>query len=399
LLGFVLLRYLNVRVWIAMMAALVFACDPVQIVHEHLIMAETAALLATAAFLVTSCRYLRAPDSWLLVWLSFPGILLVGLRIVYLPIAFVSAVALPLAAYFWSPAWPKLRRPLTLALALGVSCTSTVIAHLGYTHLTGYLAEREPAYNYVSGFFLMSAVAPILKAEYADDARVARAVIEQNQSALPLSSPGSRTDQLWDLKGLATRMKTAFDGNIPAANRAAQRLADRAILRNPAGFAKLAIRTYIAYWVQIPSLRWFLRWENGSPPGKNEVLPFDISAVRSAFGVDVSNQYLVQTPSRRFHFWAWPWSIFLLASPFLAGFALWLDPRDDKEASHAAALLFVWSCFLLTATCFGSTEASYRYLHPLSFTGLAGVAFLMEKLCRRASNPALPIQPVSRKSQ
>jgi hypothetical protein len=60
-----------------------------------------------ATFLVVGGQYLRAPDWWLLVLLSFSGILLVSLRIVYLPLVLLSAVLLPLAACFWSPAWPQ----------------------------------------------------------------------------------------------------------------------------------------------------------------------------------------------------------------------------------------------------------------------------------------------------
>ena len=54
LLGFVLLRFLKVRAWIAILAALAFAFDPVQIVHEHLVVAETPTLLTMAIFLVVA---------------------------------------------------------------------------------------------------------------------------------------------------------------------------------------------------------------------------------------------------------------------------------------------------------------------------------------------------------
>jgi hypothetical protein len=114
LLGFTLVRLLNVRPAIALTAALAFAFDLVQIVHEHLILTEATALLVMAGFLITGSRYLQEPDWWRLVPLCFLGILLVSLRIVYLPLVLLSAVLLPLAA---------LRtRPRALALALGVSC-------------------------------------------------------------------------------------------------------------------------------------------------------------------------------------------------------------------------------------------------------------------------------------
>src|SRR5450755_1464578 len=97
LLGFALIRFLKIRPWIAILAALAFAFDPVQIVHERLVLTETTALFATAIFLLAAARYLRAPDLWQLVLLSFLGILLVSLRTVYLPLVLLSAVLLPAA--------------------------------------------------------------------------------------------------------------------------------------------------------------------------------------------------------------------------------------------------------------------------------------------------------------
>src|SRR5450631_3268001 len=58
LLGFVLLRFLKVRAWIAILAALAFAFDPVQIVHDHLVMAETSTLVVLVIFQVAASRYL-----------------------------------------------------------------------------------------------------------------------------------------------------------------------------------------------------------------------------------------------------------------------------------------------------------------------------------------------------
>src|SRR5215831_4219990 len=39
LLAFLLIRYFAICKWMAMLAAILFACDPVQIVHEHLVLA------------------------------------------------------------------------------------------------------------------------------------------------------------------------------------------------------------------------------------------------------------------------------------------------------------------------------------------------------------------------
>ena len=370
LLGFTLVRLLNVRLAIALTAALAFAFDPVQIVHEHLILTEATALLVMAGFLITGSRYLQEPDWWRLVPLCFLGILLVSLRIVYLPLVLLSAVLLPLAA---------LRtRPRALALALGVSCVSTFLFHRGYMELTGSLARREPAYHYATGLFLLAAAAPIVEVQDSDDPRVMQMVVEQNQGALPLSS-ASRSLQLWNAGGLVERLKNTFHGDARMADRAAQRLATKAILRNPWGFLKFGINAYIDYWRRLPDLRGILASENGSGTG-TVVLPYDADIVRRAFREDVSGQNALEKPSRQYHIWGRSWYVFLLASPALAAIALWLSRGSSTFLTQAFS--FIWSCALLAATCLGSDD-SYRYLHPFSFTGLVAAALLVEKFTSR----------------
>lgn len=384
LLGLALVRFLKVRPWIAIPAASAFALDPVQIVHEHLVMTETTTLLVMAVFLLTASQYLHAPHLWWLVSLSFLGILLVSLRMVYLPLALLSAVILPVAAYFWSPPQARLSWGRGLAVALVVSCGATIFFHLGYTHLTGRLGSREAAYDFTTGFFLVGGVAPLMEARGTNDPRVARAIVEQNESVFPLYKPELRPEQMWDPEGLVARLIATFGGDVRPADQAAQSLARAAIVRHPVGFLKLGIATYLDYWRGLARLRWRVAIENGSGQ-KPQVVPFEAAVVRSAFGVDVSNQYRAQTPSRRLHIWGRYWYVFLLASPFLAALALWLSRTEEPAVFRTLALFLLWSCCLLISTCMGASEASYRYLHPFSFIGLAAAAFVAEWLCRQLS--------------
>jgi hypothetical protein len=375
-----LLRFLRVRAWIAILAALVFAFDPVQIIYERMVMSETTALLAMAVFLVAALKYLRDPSLGWLVFLSFLGVLLVSLRLVYLPVVLTAAVLLPIAACFSSAAM----RPRPLTLALLVSCGSMMFFQMGYRHLTGWLAGREPAYHYMTGSFLLATVAPIVESKDSGDVRVAEAVVAQNKSSLPLFDPAIRPRQLWDAEGLVHRLTAAFKGDQRAADQAAQRLAGAAILRNPLGFLRLGFNNYLAYWSNIPILRYILPWEIGSREPPPVVDAPDARVILSVFGAEVSKQCTLNTPSRRYHILAGGWFVFLLASPFLAGLALWLNPANPK----GVALLFIWSCLLLAATCFGAVESPYRFLHPFSFTSLAATAVLFDKLAGFSFRPA-----------
>jgi hypothetical protein len=400
LLIFALIRFLRVRPWIALAAGLAFAFDPVQIVHEHMVMAETSALLAMATFLVVALHYLERPSAYLerpapgdLVLLSFLGILLVSLRTVYLPLVLATAVLLPIAGYFSSRAGlfssaglsspAGLPRLSALALALVVSCGSTALFHVGYRYLTGFLEGRAPTYTDATGFFLLAAVAPIVEPQDGDasgDIRIAQLVAA---GGLPLLNPNIRWRQLWDPEGLVSRIKTVFAGEgEPAgsedADQAAQRIAHAAIRRNPLGFLGLGWHNFLGYVKGLWNLRQRLSGEDGTlyPP---VVSAREAGAILSAFGTDVTNQHTWNTPSRRYHLLARYWCVFLLAAPFFTGLALWMNPANPQ----GAALLFVWTCLLLAASCLGAVEASYRYLHPFSFTGLAAAAMVLDRMVTR----------------
>lgn len=185
---------------------------------------------------------------------------------------------------------------------------------------------------------------------------------------------GTRTDQLWNRGGLVPRLIALFGGDERQADQAAQRLARAAIRRNPRGFIGLGLYTWAAYWKGIPNLRWSQEWENGMQP-PHLVNANDAGVILSRFGSDVSNQGVWLTFSRRYELSAGYWFVLLLLAPFLTGLAWWLAPANPK----GPALLFVWTCLLVAATCLGAADSPYRYLHPFSFTGLAGVATLCEK--------------------
>lgn len=369
LLAVMLVRFLRVRPWIAMLAALVFAMDPVQIVHEHLVMTETTTVLVMAMFLLTALQYQQDHSLYRLILLSFLGVLLVSLRLVYLPVVLTTAVLLPASLYFSSSGM----RPRHLAAALVVSCACTAIFQVGYRDLTGWRAGREAAYHYTTGFFLLSSVAPLVEPRDATDVRVANAIVAQNRSSFPLADRRFRSSQLWDEDGFVARLRTVFNGDERAADQSAQHLARAAIQRNPLGLLELGLQNYLGFWGGLPYLGASLEWENGShlPPSVNA---FDANVIRSVFGVDVSNQHTWRTPSRRYHQFARYWVLLLLASPFLALLVLWLKPPYPE----GTALLLGWDVLLLAATCFGAAESAYRYLHPFSFTAIAAAAMLCE---------------------
>lgn len=369
LLALVLVRYLKICPWMAMLAACVMAIDPTQVVHEHLIMTESMAIFAEALFLVAALEYLRQPDVRWLLLLGFLGGLLVGIRTVYVPVVLAASVLLPAGAYFAQ----SRRNARALVIAIVVSCGSMLLFQLGYRQLTGWLAGREPAYHYRAGFFSVGGVAPLIQERDATDPRVAAAIREQNASRFPLANPGFRAYQVWSNDGFVARITRAFQGHDAEANEAAGRLVRTAILRDPLAYLRLAGHTYAEYWTTLPRLRHFMFEENGTGvlPAVSES---EARMVKAIFGEDISNQPTFQSPSRRYQVLGRYWNVFLLASPFLGFLTLWLKCADRK----ASTLLFVWSVLVMAATCLLGIEVVYRYLHPLSFTGLAAAAVVAE---------------------
>lgn len=372
LLAFSLIRYFRARPWVAIGVALVFCIDPVQVVHEHMVLTETSALLAATVYLIGSFDYLEKPAHPKLVLLAIVGMVVAGMRLVYAPVVFATGILLPLIAY---------RKPeKRLALALAVSCGSTVLAQSGYQHLTGYLAAREPAYHFSTGFFLVAIAAPVIRPDDIDDPLVAEAIAEHHRSGVHLGNPDQREAHLWGPLSLANRLIGKF-GDQKAANRAAANLAARAIARDPLGFFLLGVRTYFLHWQLLPKLRWILPWENGSP-GRNEVHDHELPAIRSAFGPDAAQSYLQQTPVRRYHIRTRYWYVLLLLAPYLAGLAVCFT-RDNRAA---AGFLFAWSGLLLASTCIGGLSYCYRYLHPFSFIALTALPVLFNSLLVRESH-------------
>jgi hypothetical protein len=85
-LAFVLRRFFRVQPAIAVAAAVVCAVDPLQIVHERLVLTETFAQMAFAIYLLVAISYTNWPRLGALLLASLAGILLVSFRVVYVPL-------------------------------------------------------------------------------------------------------------------------------------------------------------------------------------------------------------------------------------------------------------------------------------------------------------------------
>jgi len=294
---------------------------------------------------------------------------------------------LPLAA---PQLWGNRRR---IALAFVVSVAAVLICQLTYQRLTGFWAHREPAYEYQTGFFLAGNLTPLLEEQDAPDPQTAAVLRDSEHRAYGLSdaSSAARNFQLWDRNGLVSRLTQAFHGDLLQASSHAEAFALHAVRRNPLGFLRLAYRSWSEYrqFLRRDTLPGLVRIEDGADPG---VQPSEARwrIITAHFPQQRRDSAIERTLTRRYHTHGWLWCWMQYLAPFLGLAATCLAPARVRLA---IGFLTLWSALLIAVTCL-TTPAQVRYLHTLSFTGLAAVAVLAERLLRLPFVPSKAAQSV-----
>jgi len=365
-------RYLGVGSGLAAGAAVLFALDPTQVIAEHLVLTETTALFASVLYISGALAYLRDPSWRLLIALALVGTVLISIKIVYLPLVLVGTVLLPVIVVR--------RRELVIALAISIG--STVVFHVGYRELMAHWSGGQRVYQEGSGLFLAARVAPILMPVDAIDGRAAQAVreLKEARNAMGgLENLSYHDFQLWNPEGLASRLRLAYGGDDRAADLAASGMARRAILRDPLGYVRLMGWTFRGFFGE--ALKYESHLENNDGLAVTpQVGPKSMKTISEHFGDVALNNHTLWTPTRRYHLTLGFWCLFQLISPVLGLVGLLLSAPERRWAT---AVVVLWPVMLLAANCAGGATSSLRYLHPLSFTGLAGLALVVGRLGRR----------------
>jgi hypothetical protein len=369
-----LVRFFGVRPGIAIAAGLAFALDPLQLLHERLVLPETFTLLVFGLFTLVGLQYLVGRNPWMLLFVCVLGLALVALRVVYVPVALSGAILLPVLAR----ARNRTRSRPHLIGHLALAAAATLCLHSGYRWLIFELSGYSGTYQQNDGFYLASAWAPAIESQDTSDPRVV-VVLDQ----LPVSGPQSRRElsnrdlERWLDGGLVDRLVKAFDGDSRAANLAARQLAYSAFRRDPIGIAKIATKTYLGFF----GVEWDLAGQLLEDQGERRWFsPAGRALVRERFGLDPGPEYQHRrTAIKRYHLAAQPWYACLALAPLalLAGLAL-------GHERHRRATIFVFSLttVLLIATCLGASAPLVRYLHPFGFGCLLGLA-LVSASCPR----------------
>jgi hypothetical protein len=370
---------------------LVCSLDPLQLVWQRYVMTETVSLFFYALILLFSFFYLKQRCLWQLAILQILSVVVISFRMSYLLVVQMTAILLPLIAFF-----PEIRAAFrksssTLLKASGLksaglhlvfSILLMLVLQQGYRQLNGRLAGRKPAFLHNSGLAILATWAPALKPADSPDPRLSELIREGNQ--FRLNDIRLRASQLYSPGYLVARWKQIEPRHV-FANNVAKKTALHALLRRPIGVATLGVKTFLGYW----DFRQIHR-EAKVELGIGRDLPKEITLALAThfhlspprYGDAKAHTFL----QRRF-LRAQPYYYVVLLSPFVCGSLIFFVPEGY------VFLLFLHSWILLGTATFLSMVPSVRYLQPMSLLTILIFAVLVKGVTDRRSQPISAATP------
>jgi hypothetical protein len=338
-------------------------------------------LLLFAIKFLLSLEYLRSGRVVVLGAIQLVALPLISLRISLLPFVLAFSVLLPALGPSGRTLWNRFRRRQTrsfgslrpglikVAAHLVIAITLSQTGLYAYREWNDELSEKEPAYMYKDGFFLLGTVAPIVQPGDFPASALRHSIFDNVK--INLRDPHLRIAQVFSEGGLddvlTKRVTETFGGDgVVLPNNAAGETADNAIRRDPAGFLRLALNTWLEYFDSRYLSQTVEREEGTTPASEGFKHVF-----RQEFGHEYSNAWL-SSPVQRWHKIALAWNQFLMVLPILfTGFAFFSRGRNVSKLIYLGVAGWI---FLLPATV--TAEPTVRYLvalewiAPLSIGGL-----------------------------
>jgi hypothetical protein len=368
-LGFCLRRYFQVSLGVT--AALMIACaiDPLQLIHERMVMAEAFSLTVLALVLAGAFSYCQSPRLVTLLILQVLFVALISLRLQFLLPVGLLVLFLPLVGNAGRSAAAGSRRsPWLMKAALHslAGVAAMVVLHGAYRAAMGIKHLQPPAYSYGTSGLVLAAFAPVLRPVDAPSEALAAAV--RDDAAFPMADRARRNDQMWEPGGLINRLEQV-EGGPYRADAAESVMFRRMVRRDPVGFFLFGLRSYLDFWdfAGAPAVLRADR-ESGSYDEK-----FTVELAKN-FHLDVQG-YPLATLSKTMHGWIVPWLVLLLASPLLLLGAMACAGRPKwRETS----LLFMVGAVLLAQNTMLSMMTTYRFLQPLTIITLLAAGIIVE---------------------
>ena len=365
---------------------LVCSLDPLQLVWQRYVMTETVSLFFYALMLLFSFFYLKQRRLWQLVILQILSVVVISFRVSYLLVGQMTAILLPLIAFF-----PEIRAAFrktssTLLKAAGLRSAGLHLAfsilfmfvlQQGYRELNGRLAGRKPAFLHDSGFSLLTTWAPVLKPTDSPDPRLAQLIAEGSQ--FQLSDIRARDRQLYSPGYLIARWKQ-IEPNRAIANKVAKKTALHALLRRPQDVAMLGVKTFLGYW-DFSKIHREANFELGKRPNNWPEGMTSVLAARFRLSPPPEGDIKRYTLLQQYYLRAQPYYYVVLLSPLVCGGLIFLVTEGY------VSLLLLHSSILLASTTILSKTASVRYLQPMSLLTILIFAVLVKAVVDRRLRP------------
>jgi hypothetical protein len=367
------------------------ALDPLQLVWERYVMTETISLFVYVAALYFAFLYLKHHRIRHLAFVQGLWVLLIGFRMSYLLVVQVSAVLLPIIAF--SPLlWERWRNRGGAARGERVFSVKTPLIHFAtsiamllvfhgvYKGVNGLITGREPAYLYATGLHLLAFWAPILTPADASDERLAR-IIEQGDE-FNIKDLTERNNQRFEEDYLVYRWQQ-IEFDTTRASDIAKETALRALRRNPLQVLGLAARTFAQYW-NLKDIQYYATIDLGH----HDLTPEQNTMLAESFHFATDGRIVGAPPTflQRFFLMSWPYCYFILLSPLLGLWAVYLG-RERQIAS----LLLLHLVIILAVTFTFAVAPSLRYLQPASMLALLTVALCLRSFLDSRTPPELAV--------
>ncbi|NWF97670.1 MAG: hypothetical protein HXY52_01855 [Nitrospirae bacterium] len=371
LLSYMLIRFFSVRPLISFLAGILCSVEPLQLLYERYVMTESLSLFLFVLYLLTVFLYIEKPNFIKLFAISFIGIILVSVRMSFLPIVLINTIILPLLAIpsilksygltyesfklFLRKLFSRRYVLKKILTHIVLSIVLTISLHSAYRHLNGYLSENPPAYLYHSGFFLLAYFAPIIEPVDFPNKELADKVYENLK--YDLLDYHKRAIHHWEIGGLVEVVKR-FTTDSLEADHIAKQIVINALKRDPLSLFSIAKFGFLDYW-NITNLKNCLKCERG----EKELPDYLLVKLRNYFSLWADELPFLHTFTNKYFFIAWPWYLFLLCSSLIA----LLITMIDKKNSKYFFIIFISSLIITSIACILIEGITVRYLHPASW--------------------------------
>ena len=386
--GYILNRFLSVNPIIATVFSLLCAVAPLQLFYERYVLTETVALLFFALFVTAALRHLKYPKIRTLFFLGLSGVVLIAFRLSYLPIVMTGAVITPGLAFFYPREegmgniieGPRIWRSgvrksvVKTFVYILVSCLFTYGLHYTYKTINGKLSDKRPAYQYCTGFHLISSWAPLLEKEDLSDPMIWG--YNDHYIHFNLKNRFQRMKQRWSYYGIVSYMYRLYSSRIKA-DEEAYKTAMNILKRNPFGIIRLAFTSYMDYW-NMTLLKENLRMDRSAkqyPAKLKEILNthYNLYAENLGFQKTLTNQYF---------FNAIPWFMVIFSLPFVIAVVIFLD---KVRQLIPLALLGGFSMLILINATVLIHRNTMRFSHPNEWIAIIFLGLFCDRILKLAS--------------